>query len=71
MPINKAYPISELMKAIWVYNKEIGRKVTFEYVLLEGINDSDTSAVELAHLLNDINCYVNLIQYNETEFQVS
>lgn len=67
MPINKAYPISELMKAIGVYNKEIGRKITFEYVLLEGINDSDTSAIELAHLLNDINCYVNLIQYNETE----
>ena len=66
MPVNKAYPLEELMKAIKEYIKKTNRRVTFEYILLEQVNDSKENAVELANLLRGMNCYVNLIPYNET-----
>lgn len=66
MPVNKAYPIEELMIAIKNYIKETNRKVTFEYILLENINDKIENANELSNLLKGMNCYVNLIPYNET-----
>ena len=47
--------------------KKTNRRVTFEYILLDGINDMDECAIELASLLKGMNCYVNLIPYNETE----
>ena len=67
MPINKAYPLDELMKVIKEYIKATNRRVTFEYIMLENINDSISCAKELSNLLKGINCYVNLIPYNETE----
>ena len=67
MPINKAYPLEELIPAIKEYLKENNRRVTFEYIMLENINDSDYCAIELSNLIKGINCYVNLIPYNETE----
>ena len=67
MPINRAYHLDELMKIIKEYIKKTNRRVTFEYIMLEGINDSEKEAKELAELLKGINCYVNLIPYNETE----
>ena len=67
MPINKAYPLKELMKVIKEYINKTNRRVTFEYIMLEDINDKDEDAKELANLLRGINCYVNLIPYNETE----
>ena len=67
MPINKAYPLKDLMIAIKEYVKKTNRRVTFEYILLKNVNDKDTHAKELAKLLKGINCYVNLIPYNETE----
>ena len=67
MAINKAYDINELMKVVREYVEKTNRRVTFEYILLENINDSDDNARELANLLKDMNCYVNLIPYNETE----
>ena len=67
MNINKAYPIEELIKAIKYYIKKTNRRVTFEYIMLKDVNDSIEYANELSHLLKDINCYVNLIPYNETE----
>ena len=67
MPINKAYPLKDLMKEIKKYLKKTNRRVTFEYVLLKGINDTAECAKELANLIKGINCYVNLIPYNETE----
>lgn len=67
MPINRAYHIKELIDVIKEYIKKTNRRVTFEYILLEGINDSEKEAEELAKLLKGINCYVNLIPYNETE----
>ena len=67
MPINKAYPLDKLIPTIKSYIKNTGRRVTFEYIMLENINDNDNCAKELANLLKGINCYVNLIPYNETE----
>lgn len=66
MKINKAYPISEIMKAVKTYISKTNRRVTFEYILLEGINDSEKCAKELSKLVKGINCYINLIPYNET-----
>ena len=67
MPINKVYPIKELIKAIKDYLNKTNRRVTFEYIMLDKVNDSEKCAKELAKLLTGINCYVNLIPYNETE----
>ena len=66
MKINKAYNIEELIKAVKNYIKETNRRVTFEYIMLKDINDTDECAYELAKLLKGINCYVNVIPYNET-----
>lgn len=67
MPISKAYNLNELMNTIKEYIKKTNRRVTFEYIMLENINDSLECAKELSNLLKGINCYVNLIPYNETE----
>ena len=67
MPINKAYPLNDLMKEIKKYVEKTNRRVTFEYILLKNVNDTEIHAKELAKLLRGINCYVNLIPYNETE----
>jgi len=66
MPINKKYPIEEMVEAIKIYLKRTNRRVTFEYILLKDINDSASCARELALLVKGINCYINLIPYNET-----
>ena len=66
MEINKAYPLSKLMPAIKKYINKTNRRVTFEYIMLKGINDSIDNALELCELLKGMNCYVNLIPYNET-----
>ena len=66
MPINKVYPLEKLISAIKVYLERTNRRVTFEYIMLKDINDSLECANELAKLIQNINCYVNLIPYNET-----
>ena len=66
MPINKAYPLEVLIPALKTYLERTNRRVTFEYILLSGINDSEDDAVQLAKLAKGINCYINLIPYNET-----
>lgn len=66
MPINKAYKISDIINVVKEYIKVTNRRVTFEYILLKGINDSEKCALELSRLLKNLNCYVNLIPYNET-----
>lgn len=66
MPINKAYPLTELIPVLKEYVDETHRRLTFEYIMLKGINDQKVHAIELARLLRGINCYVNLIPYNET-----
>jgi 23S rRNA (adenine2503-C2)-methyltransferase len=67
MPISKVYGIDELLDSIKKYVSKTNRRVTFEYILLDGVNDMDACALELAKLIRGINCYVNLIPYNETE----
>ena len=64
MPISHKYPIDELMKAVKYYEQTAGRRVTFEYILLKGINDSIDNARELARLIKGTLAYVNLIPYN-------
>ena len=66
MPINKVYKIKDIMDAVKDYIKETNRRVTFEYIMLDNVNDTKECALELVKLLKGINCYVNLIPYNET-----
>ncbi|WP_419798280.1 MAG: 23S rRNA (adenine(2503)-C(2))-methyltransferase RlmN [Terasakiella sp.] len=65
MPINKKYPLKELMAAVRDYPAAINaRRVTFEYVMLKGINDSEADARELTRLVKGIPCKFNLIPFN-------
>ncbi len=67
MPINRMYPIEEVIEAVKEYIKKTNRRVTMEYILLRDVNDTVECAEELARLLEGMNAYVNLIPYNETE----
>lgn len=74
MPIANAYSLSELISTLKEYIAKTNRRLTMEYVMLEGINDSEACAHELSDLLRGMNAYVNLIAYNETnniEFKAS
>lgn len=66
MPINKAYNINTLIDAIKKYYDKTNRRITIEYVMLKGVNDSEEDAKKLANLLKGLNVYINLIPYNET-----
>lgn len=66
MPINKVYKINDVINEVKKYISVTNRRVTFEYILLKDVNDSEKCAYELCNLLKGINCYVNLIPYNET-----
>lgn len=67
MPVDKAYPLDELMKALKSYSEGNHRRLTFEYILLKDVNDTDAHAVQLADLVRGMNAYVNLIPYNEVD----
>ena len=67
MPVSKAYPLDELMEAIRFYGQENNRRLTFEYILLKGVNDQPEHARQLAKLLRGLNAYVNLIPYNSVD----
>lgn len=64
MPINKKYPVEVLIAACREYIKITGRRISFEYALISGVNDSDENAEELAHLLKGMLCHINLIPVN-------
>jgi 23S rRNA (adenine2503-C2)-methyltransferase len=65
VPLNKKYPIEQLLEACRTYpGLSNARRITFEYVMLKGINDSDTDARELVRLLKDIPAKINLIPFN-------
>jgi 23S rRNA (adenine2503-C2)-methyltransferase len=66
MPVNRRYPVAELMAACARYAAKTKRKIFFEYVMLEGVNDDDTSARALAKLMRGHLYHVNLIPYNAT-----
>ncbi len=65
MPINRRYPLAELLAACRDFPMKQGRRITFEYVLLRGVNDADDDARRLVALLAGIPAKVNLIPYNE------
>ncbi len=75
VPINRKHPLAELMAACQRYLPAAPRDfITFEYVMLDGVNDQDTHAAELVHLVRDVPCKLNLIPFNPfpgTEFRTS
>jgi 23S rRNA (adenine2503-C2)-methyltransferase len=69
MPVNRRWPIAEVLDAAQYYVEMTRRRVSFEYTLMAGVNDSDELADELAHLLRGRLCHVNLIPLNANEDQ--
>jgi 23S rRNA (adenine2503-C2)-methyltransferase len=66
VPVNRRYPLAQLLAAVQEHVRVTGRRVTFEYVLLAGVNDSEEDARHLARLANRVECKLNLIPYNPT-----
>ena len=64
MPINKKYPLEKLLKAVSTYQNTTELRVTFEYILIDGLNDTVLYAQMLARLLRGYKCNINLIEYN-------
>jgi 23S rRNA (adenine2503-C2)-methyltransferase len=64
MPINRSYPLEALLEACRQFPLQPGRRITFEYILIKGINDSRDEALRLAKLLQPIRCKINLIPFN-------
>lgn len=67
MPVNRAYNIQELLEVCRHYIAETGRRITFEYAVIDGVNSSDADADRLSDLLRGINCHVNLIPVNKVK----
>lgn len=67
MPVNNRWPMEELLKACRDYIKATGRRISFEYAMIDGVNDSDACAEELADRLRGMLCHVNLIPVNAVE----
>lgn len=67
MPVNKRWNIDELLKACRDYTKATSRRISFEYAMISGVNDSDECAKELAHRLKGMLCHVNLIPVNSVK----
>ena len=67
MPISKGYKMEELMSAVKYYEEHAGRRVTFEYIMLKGVNDSLECAEQLVKLIKGTLAYVNLIPYNPVD----
>jgi 23S rRNA (adenine2503-C2)-methyltransferase len=66
VPINEKYPLEQLLPSCHEYFDASHRRLSFEYVLFEGINDSISQACSLAGLITGLNCHVNLIPANQT-----
>ena len=64
MPIANRYSIESIMEACHYYYEKTGRRITFEYSLIEGVNDLQKFAHELSHLVKGLNCHINLIPIN-------
>ncbi|MDG5788244.1 23S rRNA (adenine(2503)-C(2))-methyltransferase RlmN [Evansella sp. AB-P1] len=65
MPVNRAYPLDKLMEAVNYYINKTGRRISFEYGLFGGVNDSIDDAEKLADLIKNVKCHVNLIPVND------
>ncbi len=64
VPVNHRYPLADLLAACRAYVAETHRRITLEYVLIDGVNDGDAEARQLARLVRGLNCHVNLIPLN-------
>lgn len=71
MPVNRKYPIAEVLKAAEYYSQKTHHRVALEYIMLDGVNDSDEDARQLAEVIGGRDFYVNLIPYNSTESEFS
>ena len=67
IPANKKYPIDQLLDACKQYTEKTGRRITFEYALIHGVNDNYENAVQLSKRLKSMLCHVNLIALNSTK----
>ncbi len=67
MPVNDAYPVEELIAACRRYQKVTGRRISFEYSMVRGVNDSPATAKELAKLIRGMGAHVNLIPINPVD----
>ena len=67
MPVNNKYNLKELIDSLLYYSKENNRRITFEYILLEGVNNSKKDAKDISKLIKGLNAYINLIPYNEVK----
>lgn len=67
MPVNRLYPLSELLEVCRTYPLLAGERITFEYILMRDLNDSDEDARRLVRILRGIHCKINLIPYNESD----
>lgn len=67
MPINDAYPLEQLIPACRAYQNSTGRRISFEYALVKGVNDSEVTAKELAKLIRGMGAHVNLIPINPVD----
>jgi 23S rRNA (adenine2503-C2)-methyltransferase len=64
MPINKKYPLEQLFSALRTYQRSTRHRITFEYVMIAGLNDTPHHAVKLKHILGGFSAKLNLIPYN-------
>jgi len=67
MPVNRRWPVEKLLKACRTYINTVGRRISFEYAMMDGVNDSDACARELVSRLKGMLCHVNLIPANAVE----
>ena len=67
MPINKTYPLEQLMTSVRNFSEKLNKRVALEYVMIRGVNDSTVCAEQLSRLIGDSNLYVNIIRYNSSE----
>ncbi len=67
MPVNDAYPVEQLIAACRRYQKTTGRRISFEYSMVRGVNDSDATARQLADLIRGMGAHVNLIPINPVD----
>ncbi len=67
MPVNRKYPMEDLLEACKYYVDNTGRRITFEYALIQDVNDSEKDALELARKIKGILCHVNLIPLNKVD----
>jgi 23S rRNA (adenine2503-C2)-methyltransferase len=67
MPVNRKYPLEELLPAIKTFSEKHGRMITLEFILIEDVNDSIEQAKELTKIAKDLHAHVNLIPYNKVD----